>query len=650
MPGIGGTSGFGGASGGGSGTGDIYTVQVEEADGVAGISAAITQVIAAGGGRVLCGPGDFLFTERLVVSSDANGVWIQGSGPATRFIHADDFDGNVIEFTAVEVRDAVGISNAAVGATSITFSTASHAGTVQAGDRIIITGSATDSANDYQWNRAAAAGDGGTGVVTLQWPLVRRANSATVGVVRNGEHNRCSDICFAYQDPVPPIDALSIQIKHQYRFLLENIVADESFNESDDAGSSVPNINFSGYGVYNTARHITVESVHNNAIRITNQIGALLDDAVVEECGLGVAGSAIEARLSADCVIQNCAIMDSGFYGIDAQGTDSTNVCRRIRIVHNDINRCVDAGIYFPNGRGHRIEQNNLKRTGGIYADNAGGRHIISGNVCYQSNSGIRLFAQFNSAIVNNFLDEMVSGTTALQASTCESVTISGNTLLNADTYGIFIGGGNNNTVVNNLIDGVATNQGIRVHAAADRILVANNTIQNVSGGTAIYFSDDVTNSRIRENEVNGQTITLGAGSGNSADVATSYTPTVTLVGGAGNTVPVYSTNTGLWKQIGDEVFVDVYLTGDGGNEGAGTGVFSVALPKAAAATHPTSKFFIGYAVNNVTEFQLMGQIAGSATVVSLSYFNLISTTTAFTGADQNNATRTVRLKFNYSV
>lgn len=128
------------------------------------------------------------------------------------------------------------------------------------------------------------------------------------------------------------------------------------------------------------------------------------------------------------------------------------------------------------------------------------------------------------------------------------------------------------------------------------------------------------------------------------------FTPTVTLVGGAGNTVPVYSTNTGRYTRVGNRVFVDVYLTGDGGNEGAGTGTFNVALPIAASASHPTSFFPIGYGLNNVTEYELFGQIAGSASVVSLQYFNLISTSTAFTGADQNNTTRTIRLKFMYEV
>ena len=127
-------------------------------------------------------------------------------------------------------------------------------------------------------------------------------------------------------------------------------------------------------------------------------------------------------------------------------------------------------------------------------------------------------------------------------------------------------------------------------------------------------------------------------------------TPNITLVGGAGNTVPVYSSNTGIYTRVGRTVLVDYYFEGDGGAEGAGTGVYTVELPINAHASQPTGLFPCGYAINNVTEYQLYGQIAGSGSTISLKYFNLISTTADFTGADQNNASRSVRLKFSYQV
>ena len=131
---------------------------------------------------------------------------------------------------------------------------------------------------------------------------------------------------------------------------------------------------------------------------------------------------------------------------------------------------------------------------------------------------------------------------------------------------------------------------------------------------------------------------------------AATFTPTVTLVGGAGNTEPVYSTNTGRYLRVGNRVFVDVYLTGDGGAEGAGTGQFNVALPFAAASANPSGQIYAGTAFNNTTSYELTGEIVGTATTIALAYFNAINTEVAFTGADQNNATRAVRLQFFYEV
>ena len=128
------------------------------------------------------------------------------------------------------------------------------------------------------------------------------------------------------------------------------------------------------------------------------------------------------------------------------------------------------------------------------------------------------------------------------------------------------------------------------------------------------------------------------------------FTPTVTLVGGAGNTVPVYTTNTGRYMRIGNRVFVDVYLTGDGGAEGAGTGTFSVALPITAGANHPTSYFPCGHFVNGTAENPISGQIPGSATVIDFVYEDVVNNFAVMTGAEQNNVTRTMRLKFSYEV
>ena len=144
--------------------------------------------------------------------------------------------------------------------------------------------------------------------------------------------------------------------------------------------------------------------------------------------------------------------------------------------------------------------------------------------------------------------------------------------------------------------------------------------------------------------------IALGGGTALANYLEGTFTPTVTLVGGAGNTVPVYSTNTGRYTRIGNRVFVDILLTGDGGNEGAGTGQLHVALPIESSASNPTFTHPSGYGFNGATSFHIVGQISGSSSVISLGYFSLISTVADMLGSDQNNASRLIRLQFFYEV
>ena len=144
--------------------------------------------------------------------------------------------------------------------------------------------------------------------------------------------------------------------------------------------------------------------------------------------------------------------------------------------------------------------------------------------------------------------------------------------------------------------------------------------------------------------------ISINSGSVLGSYVEGTFTPTVTLVGGAGNTVPVYSTNTGRYTRIGNRVFVDVYLTGDGGAEGAGTGTFTVAIPIVSSGSHPTSYFPCGFFQNGTAEDPIWGQIAAGTSVIDFAYEDVLNNFTVMTGAEQNSTTRTTRLKFTYEV
>lgn len=125
------------------------------------------------------------------------------------------------------------------------------------------------------------------------------------------------------------------------------------------------------------------------------------------------------------------------------------------------------------------------------------------------------------------------------------------------------------------------------------------------------------------------------------------YTPTIT--GPA--TVPVFSTNVGRWCQIGKTVFVDVYLTGDGGTDGSGTGQINIALPANTGGSSPAAgDFLVGSAVGNGLNYLLLGTLGGGVSTIQLRYYTSISATANLTGNSFPNGFRAMRLQFNYEV
>lgn len=130
------------------------------------------------------------------------------------------------------------------------------------------------------------------------------------------------------------------------------------------------------------------------------------------------------------------------------------------------------------------------------------------------------------------------------------------------------------------------------------------------------------------------------------------FTPTVTLVGGAGNTVPQYSSTSARYCQVGNQIFVEVNLSGDGGNEGAGSGQMNIALPTTAGASKVDGGMgsIIGQMVDTGADYIVSGIIDQGATTVKLYYFDTISSVATFTGAEQGNTSRAIKLSFTYEV
>lgn len=131
------------------------------------------------------------------------------------------------------------------------------------------------------------------------------------------------------------------------------------------------------------------------------------------------------------------------------------------------------------------------------------------------------------------------------------------------------------------------------------------------------------------------------------------FSPTVTLVGGAGNTVPQFSVNLGYYVKIGVWVFYEIELSGDGGNEGAGTGTVAIALPFTSATDEFSSNVAIQLLGRSTTTSGGSGvtcgaQIGASVSVISLKQMTGFGATAALTGADYSNTTRAIFLRGNY--
>jgi hypothetical protein len=125
------------------------------------------------------------------------------------------------------------------------------------------------------------------------------------------------------------------------------------------------------------------------------------------------------------------------------------------------------------------------------------------------------------------------------------------------------------------------------------------------------------------------------------------WVPVVTLVGGGGNTVPVYTTNSGTYTRIGRTVFFNILLTGDGGAEGAGTGVFTLTLPFSTAASQLEILVPCGVFGNGAAEHLLFAHYIPSSATFHLATDTVVAArveNTDVIGDDQNNAARYIEV------
>jgi hypothetical protein len=120
------------------------------------------------------------------------------------------------------------------------------------------------------------------------------------------------------------------------------------------------------------------------------------------------------------------------------------------------------------------------------------------------------------------------------------------------------------------------------------------------------------------------------------------FTPVVTLTGAG--TAPQYTTASGTYTRNGRTCFFNILLSGDGGNEGSGAGVITITLPFSTSADQLAITVQGGISNNGGTENLLYYVLSASSSTLTLKRQQSATQLTDFTGADQNNTTRSIQI------
>jgi len=145
--------------------------------------------------------------------------------------------------------------------------------------------------------------------------------------------------------------------------------------------------------------------------------------------------------------------------------------------------------------------------------------------------------------------------------------------------------------------------------------------------------------------------VPAGSGGGGSF-VWGSFVPTVTLVGGAGNTVPIYTNNIGRKITVGKIVFYDIFLSVDGGAEGAGTGVINIALDNTIGTNQADSPQMCGGIITKTggVNYQPMIELVPASTTVIVYSWDERYGIISLKGGDQADINRRIRLTFQIEI
>jgi len=505
---------------------DEFITVARVADGQAGVEAAVAAVDAAGGGVVLLQAGTYTFTTATF--SNINNVTLQGQGDAT-IIAYEAANNAAMNFQGQTIRaSSTPLNNTTVGVTTITTTTASNATNVQAGDVVIIRGTEiTSGGPDAEYNVAAAAGDGGTGNITLKYRTTMQLSSCTVEIWRNNCHNAVKDMRFV--ESAGTADAAIVSLSGDF-FTVENC----TFTSPDGTGRMrlgavrcVPTSNFT----FRNNRVLDLDG--STGVQLENVTRARITDNTMQ--GLNVSGFGGRAGVRVLGNSYDMEIFGNKLYDIRGDAgihLDQSNN-KRISVSNNIIVRPQNIGIIaegsdalitsnqIMNSAGNSVQitstadrvqvaDNKILNPGGagINVASGGDNWVISNNTIVSPGAqGIQCIG-VNGAIEGNNI--LASGSDSIIVSVAQDVVISDNTIVDAAQASIEVDSDSEQVVITaNTISG-STLEAILLRATTaagiDYCSITGNTIgRNNAAGNGINLNG-ASNCVVTANVIRGYT------------------------------------------------------------------------------------------------------------------------------------------------
>lgn len=370
------------------------------ATNVSRINAAIVAANTAGGGIIQLLEGDYPIDGSIDFSSFNNIDW-RGKGFATK-IKAQSggtwMNSSVI-YGEGDIRGlALGIANVTKGDTSITYSTPANAGSIVAGDVLIIQGTDAQGLADSEHHIAAANGDGGTGVVTLTNRITKTMTSVVVtDSTGNSQNNSISNMVIDGSAATDATSLIGIQASNSYRMKISRVWVVDFLSTNQEA------IRVNA-GVEHTLEDVYIFNCDSVAIRCAVTVGCSFRNIIIDKTNInGVSNGAIHFSFSAvDNDFQNVKISNASYDAIRIAST--TSACRRMKFNGLNCSRVLGTGLHLLGGGDHQL-------VNGVFTDISESAVLISGstrNILSYVANRVQFGARLTSSATYNKINAII--------------------------------------------------------------------------------------------------------------------------------------------------------------------------------------------------------------------------------------------------